>query len=281
VSRSFTLFLAYISSVSCGNNSLAYTRIVFMQQAAICASRTLRSALDTKILPGSPWSPSTSFGPSILGATLKNHEEPPSLSTRLSQRLVSAGTTGATAPQQSGTRALSTRAKRKRAEKLEAQKAEANAKLKGNQLPGSSSTAEPQWTAVGAALSTLEESIARTNLLLQSLASSEARTRRMRSPRLSWEQKSTLDLTGKKKQSTPTHAVRALAALLQELGEKQAVAATLLSRLNESPKPVPMAPPPSNAAFEDVFAAGITSGVENNDLGVRSAFESGWGTNGE
>lgn len=251
-----------------------------MQQAAISASRTLRSALDAKILPGNSWSPTASVGLSVLGSALKKHEDPTSLSARLSQRLVSPGTAGPIVSQLNPSRALSTRAKKKRAKKSEAKKAEAGRiKLKGGSpQKGSSSKVQPQWTAVSAALSTLEESIARTNLLLHSLASGEAWARRTRSPRLSWDKKAALDSSGKR-EPTPAYAAKALTTLLKELGEKQALAADLLSRLNELETSAPTSSlPPTSATFEDVFAAGANSGT-GNELERGTGFESGWGKN--
>lgn len=251
-----------------------------MHQAAISASRTLRSALDQKILSGSSRTPPINPGASIVGIVLKKNEESSSLSARLSQRLVSTGAVGISTSRQNGTRALSTRTKKKRTGKLEGKKNETGfTKFKKGTSIWRSSNAQPQWTAVGAALTSLEESIGKTNMLLQSLASSETLARRTRLPRLSWDQKASLDSASPKKSSAPALAAKALTALLQELGQKQAVAATLLSRLSEPPRPVAVVPPPETT-FDDVFAAGSTNRIPSI-TDTRNTFESGWGNDGK
>ncbi|KAG8689648.1 hypothetical protein FRC11_001457 [Ceratobasidium sp. 423] len=234
-----------------------------MQKTAACAARTLRSTPCTKILIGNRWIPSVSLSSSALSSPLTDHDNTSPLSSRLSQRLVS---------QQNSTRTLTNRAK-KRIRKGEEKRSKIN-RLALNRK--GSSKVQPEWTAVGAALTTLEESIARTNLLLHSLASSEAWARRTRSPRLSWDQKQAIE--AEKKQSTPAEAVKALTTLLQELGEKQAAAAKLLSRLNGSSKPMPKMPK-QNDSFQDVFDAAIGTITESRESGGGNGFETGWGKN--
>ncbi|KDN51594.1 hypothetical protein RSAG8_00139, partial [Rhizoctonia solani AG-8 WAC10335] len=295
-----------------------------MQRTAACATRTLRSTLETKNLIGNRWTASVDLSSSVLGSPPTDHNDTSPLSSRLSQRLLS---------QQNGARALSSRVKRRTT------KAEEKKKKPSRLVPNKKDSLEvqPQWTAVGAALTTLEESIARTNLLLHSLASSEAwarrtssarlswdqpgeeahnegrgeeeetesprtqqerlleksiaRTnlllhslasseawaRRTSSARLSWDQKQAIDAA--KKQSTPAEAAKALTTLLQELGEKQAVAAELLSRLNRSSKPISTEMPKQSDSFQDVFDAGVKDMTESRGLSGADAFETGWGKN--
>ncbi|CAE6520047.1 unnamed protein product [Rhizoctonia solani] len=234
-----------------------------MQKTATCAARTLRSTPGTKISIGNCWIPAVSLSSSALSSSLTDHDNALPLSSRLSQRLVS---------QQDGVRTLTNRAK-KHTRKGEEKKNKTNRLSLSKGL----SKVQPQWTAVGAALTTLEESIARTNLLLHSLASSEAWARRTRSPRLSWDQKHAIDAA--KKQSTPAEAAEALTTLLQELGEKQAAAARLLSRLNGSSKPISPKTQKQDDSFQDVFDAGIKSTIEDRESDGRGGFETGWGEN--
>ncbi|CAE6347584.1 unnamed protein product [Rhizoctonia solani] len=234
-----------------------------MQQTA-CATRALRSTLDTKKLIGNRWVSSVNLSSSVSNSAPISYDDTNSLSFRLSQRLIS---------QQNGTRTLSSRVKR-RTKKAEDKKSKPSRLVLNKKDP---SIVQPKWTAVGAALTTLEESIARTNLLLHSLASSEAWARRTRSPRLSWEQKQAIDAT--KNQSTPAEAAKALTALLQELGEKQAAAANLLSRLNGSSRPTSTKPKKQNDSFRDVFDAGVQGMLEDRGPGREDRFETGWGKN--
>jgi hypothetical protein len=256
-----------------------------MQQAAISAGRTLRSALDTRLLANSPRIQSSGFGVSSSGSFQSTHEDISRLSSRLSERLSPAGAKGSpAAPHTSGTRALNTRTRKRLAKKLVAQKIDViRTKIKpsaGN--PADSLDVQPEWSAVSAALTSLEESIARTNLLLHSLASGEAWARRTRSPqpRLSWGEKATLDSASKQKESGPTHTAEALTALLQELGQKQAVAADLLSRLDQTTSnALPVVP--TKKTFVDLLASKTASGVGEAQAHNKHVFESGWGPDGE
>ncbi|CAE6353018.1 unnamed protein product [Rhizoctonia solani] len=236
-----------------------------MQRASTCATRTLRSTLETGILIGNRLASSVSLDSSGLGPALTHHDDTTPLSSRLSQRL---------ALQQNGARELSIRVK-KRTNKAEEKKKKPSrlAPFKKDSLK-----VQPQWTAIGATLTTLEDSIAKTNLLLHSLASSEAWARRTSPPRLGWDQKHAMDAA--KKQSTPAEAAKALTTLLQELGEKQAAAAKLLSRLNKSSKPISTEMPKQSDSFQGVFNAG-TRGLadESRDLTGADDFETGWGRN--
>ncbi|CAE6427177.1 unnamed protein product [Rhizoctonia solani] len=234
-----------------------------MQRTAACATRTLRSTLETKNLIGDRWSSSASLGSSGLGS-LSDHDDASPLSSRLSQRLIS---------QQNGARALSSRVKRL------TKNAEEKKKKPGRLVPlkKDSLKVQPQWSAVGAALTTLEESIARTNMLLHSLASSEAWARRTSPSRLRWDQKHAMDAA--KKESTPAEAAQALTTLLQELGEKQAAAAKLLSRLNRSSKAISAKVSKQRDSFQDVFDAGVESPTESRELSGADGFETGWGRN--
>ncbi|QRW27104.1 mRNA degradation protein [Rhizoctonia solani] len=234
-----------------------------MQNTTVCATRALRSTLDTKNLIGNRWIPSVNLSSSVLNPAPANHDEIPSLSFRLSQRLTS---------QQNGTRTLSSRVKR-RTRKMD----DVKGKLRPVLNKKGSSVAQPQWTAVGAALTTLEQSIAKTNLLLHSLASSEAWARRTRSNRPTWGQKQALDPT--KTQSTPAEAAKALTTLLQELGEKQAAAASLLSRLNRSSRPTSTRSQKEGDSFKDVFDAGIQGVLQDKGSIREDSFETGWGNN--
>ncbi|KAF8682508.1 Pet127 protein [Rhizoctonia solani] len=234
-----------------------------MQNTTVCATRALRSTLDTKNLIGNRWIPSVNLSSSVLNPAPANHDEIPSLSFRLSQRLTS---------QQNGTRTLSSRVKR-RTRKMD----DVKGKLRPVLNKKGSSVAQPQWTAVGAALTTLEQSIAKTNLLLHSLASSEAWARRTRSNRPTWGQKQALDPT--KTQSTPAEAAKALTTLLQELGEKQAAAASLLSRLNRSSRPTSTRSQKEGDSFKDVFDAGIQGVLQDKGSIREDSFETGWGKN--
>ncbi|CAE6410294.1 unnamed protein product, partial [Rhizoctonia solani] len=218
----------------------------------------------TKNLIGNRWTASVDLSSSVLGSLPTDHNDTSPLSSRLSQRLFS---------QQNGARVLSSRVKRRTT------KAEEKKKKPSRLVPNKKDSLEvqPQWTAVGAALTTLEESIARTNLLLHSLASSEAWARRTSSARLSWDQKQAIDAA--KKQSTPAEAAKALTTLLQELGEKQAVAAELLSRLNRSSKPISTEMPKQSDSFQDVFDVGVKDMTESRELSGADAFETGWGKN--
>ncbi|KAF8744306.1 Pet127 protein, partial [Rhizoctonia solani] len=234
-----------------------------MQNTTVCATRALRSTLDTKNLIGNRWIPSVNLSSSVLNPAPANHDEIPSLSFRLSQRLSS---------QQNGTRTLSSRMKR-RTRKMD----DIKGKLRPVLNKKGSSVAQPQWTAVGAALTTLEQSIAKTNLLLHSLASSEAWARRTRSNRPTWGQKQALDPT--KTQSTPAEAAKALTTLLQELGEKQAAAASLLSRLNRSSRPTSTRSQKEGDSFKDVFDAGIQGVLQDKGSIREDSFETGWGKN--
>ncbi|CAE6509457.1 unnamed protein product [Rhizoctonia solani] len=238
-----------------------------MQRTATCTTRTLRSTLENNFLVKNRWIVSVGLSTGSLGSLSTDHDNALSLSSRLSQRLLS---------QRNGARTLSHRVK-KRTRKLEEKKSKPSRIVpKGK---GASKTV-PQWNAVGAALTTLEESIARTNLLLHSLASSEAWARRTRSPRRSWEQKEALDAA--KKQSTPAEAAQALTTLLQELGEKQAAAAKLLSRLNGSPKAVSTKAPKQEDSFQNIFNSGtknVSESRESREPSEGHGFETGWGQN--
>ncbi|EUC67332.1 translation system component, putative [Rhizoctonia solani AG-3 Rhs1AP] len=234
-----------------------------MQRTAACTTRTLRSTLETKILVGDRWSSSAGFSSSALGSPLSDHDDTSPLSSRLSQRLLS---------QQNGARTLSNRVKR-------LTKVEEKKKRPGRLVPfkKDSLKVQPQWSAVGAALTTLEESISRTNLLLHSLASSEAWARRTSPSRLDWDQKHAMNAT--KKESTPAEAAKALTTLLQELGEKQAAAAKLLSRLNRFSNDTSAKVSKQSDSFQDVFDAGVESPTGGKELSGTDGFETGWGRN--
>ncbi|KAG8715955.1 hypothetical protein FRC08_009993 [Ceratobasidium sp. 394] len=186
---------------------------------------------------------------------------------------------GSVASHTSGTRKLTSRVKNQRAKKLEAKKTSSSRiKLKTSTTrPKDSSDAQPQWTAVGAALTSLEESIARTNLLLHSLASGEAWARRTRSrPRLSWDAKAALESTPSRKLPGPTQTAEALTALLQELGQKQAMAADLLSRLNRSTTDALPIPSPKKTV-EDILVNKPATGPNESRTNSGLSLESGWG----
>ncbi|KAG9127472.1 hypothetical protein FRC07_013281 [Ceratobasidium sp. 392] len=254
-----------------------------MRQAALSAGRTLRSTLRTTITGTSPWSQSSSFGVASLSLSRAKNEDISRLSSRLSQRLASAGVgNNFVVTHSGGARSLTSRTKKRRAGKLEVKKTSSSrAKLKPTKDRSTkSSKVYPQWTAVGAALNSLEESIDRTNLLLHSLASGEAWARRTRSPRprLSWDANTALDSASGGRTLGPTHTTRALTALLQELSQKQAIAADLLSRLDQSTNDAL----PNTHSFEKTFESVLSSKPTNqaNDLQThsKSDFESGWGS---
>ncbi|KAG8746579.1 hypothetical protein FRC10_004431 [Ceratobasidium sp. 414] len=249
-------------------------------QQAISAGRTLRSALDTRLLTTGSWNSSGNVGVSSLSFSRTSNEDIPRLSSRLSQRLTFTGRgNNSVVSHTNGTRKLTSRVKNQRTKKLEAKKSSLiRAKLKTSTgRPEDSSGAQPQWTAVSAALTSLEESIARTNLLLHSLASGEAWARRTRSrPRLSWEAKAALESAPNQKSPDPTQTTEALTALLQELGQKQAMAVDLLSRLN---RPTTGALPTTSPkkTFEDILVNKSANRSSEPQTNGGLPFESGWG----
>lgn len=253
-----------------------------MKQAAISATRSLRSALDTRLLPSSSWTPS-SLGVSGLGSVRTHDEEASSLTSRLSGRLNSNSAGSLAAPQPSGSRSLSTRAKKRRTKKTESKRVDSNnSKLRVtvSKATRPQTNIRPQWTAVSAALSSLEESIAKTNLLLHSLASGSAWARRTQ-PRAKWSEKETLDLADKRKKLASAQITEALAALLQELGQKQAAAVNLLSRLNEAadaPRPIKTG---TSKTFEDVLVKNACTGSNEITTNTQTPYESGWGPDGK
>jgi hypothetical protein len=255
-----------------------------MRKAAVSAGRTLRSALDTSLLANSPWIQSSGFGVSSSSSSQAKHENISRLSSRLSERLAPTGFKGLSAvTHTTGARGLNIRARKRRAKQLEAQKTDASrTKLNpSTDSPTDSPDAQTEWTAVSAALTSLEESIARTDLLLRSLASGEAWARRTRStqPRLSWGEKATLDSSNKRKESSITHTTEALAVLLRELGQKQAVAVDLLSRLDRTTSDaLPVVPP--KKTFEDLLT-NKTAKVGEAQAHKQRVFENGWGPDGK
>ncbi|KAG9103870.1 hypothetical protein FRC06_007399 [Ceratobasidium sp. 370] len=253
-------------------------------QQAVSAGRTLRSALDTRLFAVSSWSSSGSVGVSSLSFSRTSDEDTPRLSSRLSQRLTPTGIgNNSVASHTNGTRKLTSRVKNQRAKKLEVKKSSpSRTKLKTSTgRARNSSDAQPEWTAVGAALTSLEESIARTNLLLHSLTSGEAWARRTRSrPRLSRDAKAALESAPSRKLPGPTQTAEALTALLQELGQKQAMAADLLSRLNQSTTDtLPTASP--KKTFEDILAGNPANKPSELRTDNGLSLESGWGPDTE
>lgn len=256
-----------------------------MKQASLSATRSLRLALDTRLLPGSSRTSSGSGVPN-LSSVYANHDDTSSLTYRLSGRLNSNAAGSPTVPQPGGSRVLSTRAKKRRSKLTEPKKVEATSNALREPVVKakiSRATTSVQWNAVGAALSSLEESIARTNLLLHSLASGSAWARRTRPlpPRVKWGEKEQLDPTDKQKNLASAQTTEALAALLQELGQKQAAAVNLLSRLNEATDPPQSTTTIANKTFEDVLVKNAITGLSEVSGNTQTSYESGWGPNGE
>lgn len=240
-----------------------------MQQATVSAGRALRSVLDSRILASS----------SSLSRTKAN--DTPQLSSRLSGRLSDLGTPGRSDSIERGSRNITARAKKRRGKKPEDKKIHSNrASTQTHSTHQRNTTkAQPQWTAVGSALATLEDSIARTNLLLHSLASGEAWARRTRSSRLSWGTKSSLDSNANQKSSSRAQDTEALADLLQELGQKQAVAVDLLARLNRSTSDALPVPPSPRKTFEDVLVKKAIEDSKEPEKEDTKMYETGWGDN--
>ncbi|KAF8610419.1 Pet127-domain-containing protein [Ceratobasidium sp. AG-I] len=244
-----------------------------MKQAALSATRSLRSALDTRLLPSGSIT-SSGLGVPNLKSVYANQEDTSSLASRLSGRLSSNAVGSSVVPQPGGSRALSTRAKKRRSKKAESKRVEASgSKLRTtiSKAKNSSTATSPQWTAVGAALSSLEESIARTNLLLHSLASGSAWARRTRplSPRVKWSEKETSEPADTLASAQTTEA---LAALLQELGKKQAAAVNLLSRINKTTN----TPPTTVSAiktFEDVLVNNVGTKPDEVPGNTQTSYE--------
>ncbi|KAG8730459.1 hypothetical protein FRC12_020257, partial [Ceratobasidium sp. 428] len=199
-----------------------------MRQAAISVGRILRSALDTVVVSAGPWNKKGSSGFTSLSFPRTKNKDVSRLSCRLSQKLASTGVSGSpVVPHTGGARSLTGRAKKRRAGKQEAKKnSSGRTKLKPIKKSSTSySNTQSQWTAVGAALGSLEESISRTNLLLHSLASGEAWARRTRSPgsRPSRDVNAALDSSSGRRTPGLADTTEALTSLLQELGQKQAL----------------------------------------------------------
>ncbi|QRV86472.1 mRNA degradation protein [Ceratobasidium sp. AG-Ba] len=239
-----------------------------MQQAAVSAGRNLRSALDTRILTANSWGHPSNSGLSNLSRN--KNKDLSQLSSRLSQRLSPA------VSNQSTSRTISTRTKKRRLKKPDTKIGLSLARPRKSSAPNIAET-QPEWTAVSSALTTLEESIARTNLLLHSLASGEAWARRTRSPRLTWDTKAALDSTADPKRDDSIHTVDSLTTLLQELGQKQAVAADLLSRLNRSTSSALPAPPSPRKTFEELLANKTIKVSDEPSVNSKQIFETGWG----
>ncbi|KAG8684378.1 hypothetical protein FRC09_015426, partial [Ceratobasidium sp. 395] len=252
-----------------------------MRQAAISVGRILRSALDTVVVSAGPWNKKGSSGFTSLSFPRTKNKDVSRLSCRLSQKLASTGVSGSpVVPHTGGARSLTGRAKKRRAGKQEAKKnSSGRTKLKPIKKSSTSySNTQSQWTAVGAALGSLEESISRTNLLLHSLASGEAWARRTRSPgsRPSRDANAALDSSSGRRTPGLADTTEALTSLLQELGQKQAVAADLLSRLDRSTSDA-LANTSSQKPFENVLSNKLTNQLNESQIHGKLEYESNWG----